>query len=153
MPARRDSDSERKDRLIQTRVPRNLEVTLKAEARERRLSVSQLIRNVLEDTFDLVDGVVADANQIVNDSVDLARNVQTRARRLASPGRREARTPPEGDDDLSHVAAWNQVILNRPMPCARCDVEVPRGGKGFVSVSDEPGANSAWLCPACVETL
>ena len=54
------NDRQRKDRLIQTRVPQNLESTLKDEARKRRLSVSHLIRNVLEDTFNLVDNVVVD---------------------------------------------------------------------------------------------
>src|SRR6478672_5873840 len=50
---------ERKDRLIQTRVADELESTLREEAKRRRVTVSQLIRNVLEDTFDLVDDVVA----------------------------------------------------------------------------------------------
>ena len=48
-------EERRKDRLIQTRVPRDLESTLKREARRRRLTVSHLIRNVLEDAFQLVD--------------------------------------------------------------------------------------------------
>jgi hypothetical protein len=151
----------RKDRLIQTRVPKRLEATLKAEAQEQRLSVSQLIRNVLEDTFDLVDGVVADVDQIVTDSVGLARNVKTRARRLASPrgrdpGRRRDRTAdrsPATRDQLSHVAAWNEVVLNRPIPCARCGEVVPRGAHGFVSVNDDPAADPAWLCPPCVAAL
>lgn len=80
------SEKKRKDRLIQTRVPRDLESTLKAEAKRRRLTVSHLIRNVLEDTFELVDGVVADVDQIVTDSVSLARNMSRNARRLASSG-------------------------------------------------------------------
>ena len=53
--------SERKDRLLQTRVPEKLETTLKDEARRRRTTVSQVIRSILEDTFHLVDGVVANA--------------------------------------------------------------------------------------------
>jgi predicted DNA binding CopG/RHH family protein len=43
------AEAERKDRLIQTRVPRQLASTVKEEARRRRLTVSQLIRNVLEE--------------------------------------------------------------------------------------------------------
>ena len=58
--AESDAPSPRKDRLIQTRVPRDLEATLRLEARRRRLTVSHLIRSVLEDAFDLVDDVVAD---------------------------------------------------------------------------------------------
>ncbi len=79
-PARRDL----KDRLIQTRVPGDLESVLKKEASRRRLSVSHLVRNVLEDTFDLVDGVVADVDTIVQDSMGLANRVRRNAGRIAS---------------------------------------------------------------------
>ena len=44
--------SERKDRLVQARVPERLESTLKEEARRRRTTVSQMVRTILEDTFD-----------------------------------------------------------------------------------------------------
>ena len=72
-----------KDRLIQTRVPESLENKLKKEASRRRLSVSHLIRNVLEDTFDLVGGVVAEVDNIVQDSVGLADQVRRDAGRIA----------------------------------------------------------------------
>lgn len=68
--------AERKDRLIQTRVPSDLDDTLREAAREKRVTVSQLIRNVLEDTFHLVDDVVAGATQ-------LGLRVKRDARRIA----------------------------------------------------------------------
>src|SRR6516164_5314000 len=93
----RDGESEaRKDRLVQTRVPRQLESTLKREARRRRLTVSHLIRNVLEDAFQLVDDVVANVDEIVTDSVELARRVRHDARRIAGAVR-EAADP--GEDE------------------------------------------------------
>jgi hypothetical protein len=54
----------RKDKLIQTRVADNLDATLREEARKRRVSVSSLIRNVLEDAFALVDDVVAETAKL-----------------------------------------------------------------------------------------
>src|SRR5579884_1880100 len=83
-------DAERKDRLVQARVPEDLDATLRTEARRRRLSVSQLIRNVLEDTFDLVDDVVSEAQR-------LGQTVRRDARRIADSAqgrRREAPEPP-----------------------------------------------------------
>lgn len=74
---------ELKDRLIQTRVPQGLESTLKEEAEKRRLSVSHLIRNVLEDAFHLVDDVVSGAERIAEDSVELAGQVAEEAGRIA----------------------------------------------------------------------
>jgi hypothetical protein len=80
-------DRPRKDRLIQTRVPQDLESTLKDEARKRRLSVSHLIRNVLEDTFSLVDNVVTEVDRVVTDSVEMAQTLRRDAQRLAATAR------------------------------------------------------------------
>ena len=148
------SSPERKDRLIQTRVAEDLEATLKQEARRQRLSVSHLIRNVLEDAFDLVDDVVSDVDQIVSDSVHLARNVGRNARRIVESRRREeAPRRPDLPGDLSHVLAWSEVVLNRPMPCAGCGSEIPRGAPGFMGLSDDRPADRVWLCATCVEDL
>lgn len=144
------SDRERKDRLIQTRVPRDLEATLKSEARRRRVTVSHLIRNALEDAFDLVDGVVADVDQLVSQSVNLARNVGENARKLATPGRPR---PEDGAPDLSDVYAWNEVVLHRTTRCSGCGAELARGARGFVGLSDAPREPRAWLCPTCIESL
>ena len=73
-----------KDRLIQTRVPERLESVLKDEAQKRRLTVSHLIRNMLEDTFELVDNVVAGAEELVGDSVVIAEQVAHDAGRIAA---------------------------------------------------------------------
>jgi hypothetical protein len=150
-PSRRSARRRpRKDRLIQARVARDLETALKREARRRRLSVSHLIRDILEDTFHLVDGVVANVDQLVSDSVELARSV----RRVARP-RRGPRRAGEGaaPDDLSHVYAWNEVVLHLPAVCSRCARELRRGTRGFAGLSDAPGRPRAWMCRSCVEAL
>jgi len=131
-------------------VPRDLEATLKSEARRRRVSVSHLIRNVLEDTFDLVDGVVADVDQLVSDSVNLARNVGENARKLAAPRRSR---PGDEAPDLADVYAWNEVVLHRATRCSGCGAEMPRGQRGYVGLSDTPRQPRAWLCSDCIEGL
>jgi hypothetical protein len=152
----------RKDRLIQTRVARDLESTLKREARRRRLTVSHLIRNVLEDTFQLVDDVVDSGDDIVADSVALARRVGHDARRMAGAVRDAVAVdadepfddaPPAPDDDLSHVYAWNAVVANRAAACVRCDAPIAPGGAAFVGLSDDAARPRVWLCPACREAL
>src|SRR5271154_4340788 len=80
--------SERKDRLIQTRVADELDSTLREEARKRRLSVSQLIRNVLEDTFTLVDDVM-------NETAKLAKTVRRDALRIRDSAQGLARPSTE----------------------------------------------------------
>jgi hypothetical protein len=172
-------EERRKDRLIQTRVPRDLESTLKREARRRRLTVSHLIRNVLEDAFQLVDDVVANVDEIVTDSVELARRVSRDARRVADAVREAVVEPeteveesaadapggapdaaaspahvaPDGASPLANVYAWNRVVANRPATCARCATELARGSDAFVGLSDEASGPRLWLCAACGESL
>ena len=149
--------SERKDRLIQTRVPEKLETTLKREAQRRRATVSQTIRNILEDTFSLVDGVVANVDHIVSDSVELAQQVGRGARRLGETAR-AARWPcrephPDAEQRLSHVVAWNEVVLNQPVPCSKCGAELPAGRKAYMGLSDDATRPRAWLCEPAVDDI
>lgn len=147
-----------KDRIVQTRVPRDLETTLKREARRRRLTVSHLVRNVLEDAFQLVDGVVANVDALVDDSVELVRRMGSDARRVADVVREATRADaPAGraDDDveLEHVFAWNRVVLNRATDCSRCGQRMARGSEAHAGLSDEPGRARAWLCRDCIDAL
>jgi hypothetical protein len=114
-------DRPRKDRLIQTRVPQDLESTLKDEARRRRLSVSHLIRNVLEDTFSLVDNVVTEVDRVVTDSVEMAQTLKRDAQRLAATARgqtahrerRAAGTPENrerGESDAEPAATKSSTV-------------------------------------------
>jgi ribosomal protein L19E len=79
----RKPPDERKDYLIQARVPRELDDKLKQDAKRQRLSVSHLIRNVLEDTYKLVDGVISDVDTIVQESVELTGRMRRDAREIA----------------------------------------------------------------------
>src|ERR1700742_1110400 len=125
-----------KDRLIQTRVPERIESVLKEEAQKRRLTVSHLIRNILEDTFELVDNVVAGAGDIVKDSAMLAEQVGQDAGKIVATVRDAARdakkmvatvreapreegkaSAPPDPSKFAHVLAWNQVVANRPVEC------------------------------------
>jgi hypothetical protein len=151
-PARRGRkpipDNERKDQLVQTRVPGELSQTLRDEAKKKRVTVSQLIRNVLEDTFELVDNVVGEA-------VSLGHTVRRDAARIAdsAKGRQKRAGEAAGIDPLAAVEAWQQVLLNRDVVCAVCARHVARGERAAFGVGGEPGAPKIWLCAACAERL
>ena len=175
-PSRRErgrTADDRKDRLVQTRVPRDLESALKEEAGKRRLTVSHLIRNVLEDALDIVDDVVAGVDDIVSDSMGMAQAVQQDATRLARRAVRgvdsvvherrgaaedddqpDESEPPEAPaDPLAHVDAWNRVTLNKNVDCASCGNAVTRGSEGALGVSSDPSAPTTWLCGTCLDSL
>jgi hypothetical protein len=169
------NDRQRKDRLIQTRVPQNLESTLKDEARKRRLSVSHLIRNVLEDTFNLVDNVVVDFDRVVTDSVEMANTVRRDVQRLAATARGEtahreevvARSgeveveemappgplEPLDGGPLASVYAFQELVLNRPAECARCEEVIGRGVRGYLGLTDDPELPRIWVCSDCLDSL
>ncbi|HMJ11669.1 MAG TPA: hypothetical protein VK524_09670 [Polyangiaceae bacterium] len=142
---------------------------LKAEAKRRRLSVSHLIRNVLEDTLALVDTVVAGGEELASGSKRLAEQVARDAGRLASSARsrslesaepaKPAASPAKpaeassAERNLDHVLAWNAVTLNRAARCARCDSELPKGSAAQLGISQDPSQPPAWLCDDCLEAL
>lgn len=116
----------RKDRLIQTRVAGELEETLKREAERRRLSVSHLIRNVLEDSFHLVDAVVSEVDNIVQDSVDLAHQVRRDVRDLSRPPRRpETRTEAPAASGPAAEPQAEPAAEPGPTAASRPAVEAP----------------------------
>ncbi len=144
---------ERKDRLIQTRVPERLETTLKEEARRQRTSVSQMIRNVLEDTFHLVDDVVANVDQIVSDSVEFAQQVG-RETGLGRGRSRDCGEPlPDAEGRLSQVDAWNEVVLNKSVACTKCGRKLERGGKVFAGLGSSGDAPRSYVCAEEIASL
>lgn len=149
------AEEERKDRVIQTRVPKDLESTLKEAAEQKRMTVSHLIRNVLEDTFNLVDGIVADSSALVE-------HVTRDAKRLAATARGESQakplTPANDGGDLARqllesVDAWQDVIVNKPGQCIECGKALGRGDRAFRGLTQLPDIPSVWLCQDCIGKL
>lgn len=118
----------RKDRLIQTRVDRRLQKVLVEQAKQRRISVSNLVRNILEDAFGLGDPGTEP---------------------ILDPDTLEVAKPPA----LDHVYAWNSVILGREAECSRCTAAMPSGTSGLIGLSEDPSAPRAWLCAECGQDL
>ena len=62
-PDRRDPD--RKERVIHTRVAEDLDEEIKRRAQNLGLSVSNLVRNILQNTIGLVEEIVIDGAEAV----------------------------------------------------------------------------------------
>lgn len=137
---------DRKDQLVQTRVPGELSETLREAAKKNRVTVSQLIRNVLEDTFELVDNVVGEA-------VNLGHTVKRDALRIAESAKGKSKRPAADGDPLADIDAWQGVRVNRDVVCAQCARAIARGERAFVGISGDPTAPKIWLCSACEERL
>jgi len=124
----------RKDRVLQARIPEQLDDELRGRAEKLGLSVSTIVRNVLLNTFELVEGVVSDSTQI-------ARVIQ---------GHDGARELPEPSAPAT-VVAWQEAILNQNGVCEDCNSILAKGETAAVGVP--AGARPAFLCLQCLASL
>ena len=131
-----------KSKVLQARIPGELDEELRDRATSLGLSVSTIVRNVLMNTFDLVEGVVLD-------STELARN----ARGLGSPAARErpGKVERRGVEGAAVVVAWQQAALNLNAVCNRCNAILPKGTQAAVGIPIP--AQPVFLCPDCLASL
>ena len=117
------SDSGRKQKVLHTRVSADLEKDLKSKAAHLGISVSNLVRNALLNTVDLVEAVVADSARVAGS-----------AKNLANPD-----SPPV--QDQRPVVGWQEVTLNLNAICTQCNTILPKGEKAVIAlpiVSHQP---------------
>ncbi|MCH9683568.1 MAG: hypothetical protein K0V04_19170 [Deltaproteobacteria bacterium] len=117
----------RKDRLVQTRVDRRLQKILVDKARQQRMSVSNLVRNILEDAFGLAPPQEEPASS-------------EEPQALAEP-------------QLEHIYAWNAVKLGKAVDCSRCGNSMEAGEAAMIGLSEDPEADRAWLCTECSDEM
>ena len=128
----KDEDDDRKASVIHTRIPESLEAEIRKRAASLGLSVSNLVRNVLLNSFGLVESVIVD-------SADVART----ARALGKP------VPPRGDDARPAVLAWQEVTLAKNALCDHCNTVLVRGERAAIAVTDAPGPR-IFRCLVCL---
>ncbi len=116
---------ETKDRVLQARVSASLYDDLVDQARRLRVPVSNLVRNILEDSLRMVEN-------LVDGGLEIAKALGPRAT----------------DAEIAAVLGWQPLRANRTMPCRRCGREIPKGGAAFLSVG-APGARPLVICEDC----
>lgn len=135
----------KKERVIHTRVPEQLDAQLKDKAQGLGMSVSKLIRNVLTNTFDLVDDIVAD-------SAEIARSTQN-----ANRAQKESVDSTENDESVNHttpkVLGWQAVVLNLNAVCVSCNEILPKGQSAHIGITDGPASVPQIMCNTCIKEL
>ena len=127
-----DGANSRKERVIHTRVPESLDDEIKRRATGLGLSVSNLVRNVLQHTFGLVE-------DIVHDSAEIARS--------ASGARAPRRSAPGGE-----VLGWHSALLNVNAVCDACNAILAKGTRAGLGVVSGGGPIPI-RCQSCLEEL
>lgn len=127
-----DND-EKKERVLHTRISETLDQELRDKASSLGVSVSNLVRNILSNTFDLVE-------DIARDSATVARS--------ARGG--EASKPAAAPPAPGRVIGWQKLILELNALCERCNDILRKGTEAAVGVTDT-GTGKPIICTACLE--
>jgi hypothetical protein len=132
---------ERKERVLHTRVPESLDRHIKSRAKGQGLSVSTVVRNVLLNTFGLVEDIVTDSTNIAlaiagEDTAALGRGRHARARADEEPA-------------AGGIVAWQESVLNVNAVCADCNAVLRKGTRAAIAVRERPGPR-AILCRRCL---
>jgi hypothetical protein len=135
-----DDPKPRKERVIHTRVPESLDDEVKRRATDLGLSVSNLVRNILQHTFGLVE-------DIVHDSAEIARTA--RGAKAAFSGRAGAQVR---ESAPAEVLGWHLALLNVNAVCNACNAILPRGTRAGVGIVHGGGAIPI-RCQSCLEEL
>lgn len=172
-PGRRER-SNRKERVLHTRVSEELSDDIRRFAEEVRVPASNLVRNVLEEVFSVVEHVSDDVGDLLGDLRDEARDA--RARIVRPPGgtrrRRGAqrgRAGPSADEDIEtefqrdervesdaprerdfpDILGWQPLLSNRAQACAGCGRSLQQGDEAFFGVRST-GVSDVAVCADCL---
>ena len=148
----------RKERILHTRISEDLAEDLRRVAEDLRVPVSNLVRNVLEEAFSVVETVTGNVGDLIEEVMDEAEAVRERIRGRQRRRRREAgraaEPAPRGEPAEpvpareDEVIGWQQLVLARPQRCARCGILIGRGDPAYASVTPK-GVGEAWRCEDC----
>lgn len=131
-----------KDKVVQARIPQDLQAELHTRAGQLGLSVSAIVRNVLLNTFDLVEDVV-------NDSAGVARAIEGRQPERDVSVQLAAQTPP--DTGESGPVGWQELVLNVNGVCENCNALLPRGQHAAIGIPVR--RRPVFLCLSCLAGL
>lgn len=130
-----------KDRVLQARIPEQLDDELRDRAEQLGLSVSTIVRNVLLHTFELVEGVVTDSAQV------------GRALRggKGTAALSKVRSAASAAGDEPEVVGWQEVILNVNGVCDTCNTLLPTGQRAAIGLPKQ--TRPVLMCLQCLAAL
>jgi len=153
----------RKERVLHTRISEPLAEDIRRMAEDLRVPVSNLVRNVLEEAFSVVEAVTDNVGDLIEDVVDEAERtrgrIRSRRHSLRQRRRRRGAGHCSGAEDAAapaeraehpEVIGWQPLILNQPQSCADCEEPIERGERSFAGVT-AAGLGDVYLCRDCMD--
>ena len=118
---------QRKERVLHTRVSEKLDSELREKAAGLGVSVSNLVRNILLNTVEMVEDIVADGSSIA----------RAASKNKAAPS------------DPSEILGWQTLTLNLNAICEECNAMLAKGSTAAMAVSTAASA-PIFRCPSCL---
>lgn len=134
--------SNKKERVLHTRVPAVLERELKRFADNLRIPVSNLVRTILEDAVNMADAAGDKVESRLKDAVKQLENERERLKKKVKV------------DPIAGVYAFQTVTLAQPNTCAMCQCELPIGSRAHLGLMDpDPSGQPTprlFVCDSCI---
>ena len=133
------SPEEKKEKVLHTRIPESLDDQIRQQAASLGVSVSNLVRNVLQNAVGLVGDIVADTANI--------------AQTVSGEDKAAAATPaPAAGAREPQVLGWQKAITNINSVCDACNTIIPKGTEAAIAMV-EAGAVRVVRCLECLEEV
>lgn len=132
---------EKKEKVLHARIPESLDHEVRRHAKGLGISVSNLVRNVLLNSFGLVEDIVVDSARIA---------------RTATGGaepRPVALAPGGGGAAESRIVGWRELRLNLNAVCAECNGVLPKGTRAAMAVWHPAEGPLHTICTDCLERI
>lgn len=133
MTERKTRGRRRKDRILNTRITDELDEQLRQAAEEMDVSVSQLVRRILQRTVDMVGNLSGNVEYLLNEVVEDVANIADASK--PGPAARDLRNSPL----LRDVIGWQPVKAQRRQRCALTGAQIEAGDDAWVSVRADAG--------------
>lgn len=144
----------KKEKVIQTRITDNLYSKINKEAGTLGVSVSNLVRNVLFNAFDLVEDIVTDGKDIARTAQRNAYSILGIKKEQLVPDSLEGGAVPETaySPQQAMIIGWQEAILNLNAVCFECNAILPKGTKAAIAIMDGQGPRPI-ICTGCLGNL
>jgi hypothetical protein len=128
-----------------------LERELKRFADNLRVPVSNLVRTILEDALLVADAATGSVEERLKRAArHLELEREKLKRRIEADPSSGGALPPERQDGLEGIVAFQEVTLAAPTACAGCGRELRRGARAHLAIPEAAGQASRFVCEACL---
>ncbi|MDY6903261.1 MAG: hypothetical protein SWH61_01125 [Thermodesulfobacteriota bacterium] len=141
------AEDNKKERVLHTRITPDLDQQIREKAGSMGISVSNLVRNILGNTVDLVE-------DIVSDSAQLARSTRTRPEQTSTGETPASGTQAEAGagSGQGRIVGWQEAVLNLNAVCNDCNKILTKGSRAAIGIVDGNGPRPT-ICLNCLKEI